>query len=44
MYIDDCVHGTQAILESDILEPINLGSSEMVTINQLVDVVRGSQG
>ena len=44
MYIDDCVHGTQAILESDILEPINLGSSEMVTINQLVDVVEGSQG
>ena len=44
MYIDDCVHGTQAILESDILEPINLGSSEMVTINQLVDIVEGSQG
>lgn len=38
MYIDDCVHGTQAILESDIREPINLGSSEVVTINQLVDV------
>jgi nucleoside-diphosphate-sugar epimerase len=38
MYIDDCVHGTQAILESDIREPINLGSSEVVTINQLVDI------
>ena len=38
MYIDDCVHGTQAILESDIREPINLGSSELVTINQLVDI------
>ncbi|MDG7000727.1 MAG: NAD-dependent epimerase/dehydratase family protein [Nitrososphaerota archaeon] len=38
MYIDDCVHGTQAILESDIPEPINLGSSEVVTINQLVDI------
>jgi nucleoside-diphosphate-sugar epimerase len=38
MYIDDCTHGTQAILESDIHEPINLGSSELVTINQLVDL------
>lgn len=39
MYIDDCVKGTRAILESDIREPINLGSSELVTINQLVDIV-----
>jgi nucleoside-diphosphate-sugar epimerase len=39
MYIDDCLHGTQAITESDIHEPINLGSDELVTINQLVDIV-----
>jgi nucleoside-diphosphate-sugar epimerase len=39
MYIDDCIEGVKAILESDIREPINLGSSELVTINQLVDVV-----
>jgi nucleoside-diphosphate-sugar epimerase len=38
MYIDDCLQGTQAILASDILEPINLGSDELVTINQLVDI------
>jgi nucleoside-diphosphate-sugar epimerase len=38
MYIDDCVHGTRAILESDIIEPLNLGSSQLVTINQLVDI------
>src|SRR5579875_328602 len=38
MYIDDCIYGTQAILESEIKEPINLGSSELVTINQLVDI------
>ena len=44
MYIDDCTHGTQAILESDILEPINLGSSELVTINQLVDIVEDIAG
>ena len=29
MYIDDCLKGTQAILASDIMEPINLGSSEL---------------
>ena len=39
MYIDDCLKGTQAILASDILEPINLGSNELVTINGLVDMV-----
>ena len=38
MYIDDCTKGSQAILESEIHEPINLGSSELVTINQLVDI------
>lgn len=39
MFIDDCVEGIDLILDSDILEPINLGSSEAVTINQLVDLV-----
>lgn len=39
MYIDDCLKGTQDIMASNILEPINLGSSELVTINQLVDIV-----
>jgi GDP-D-mannose 3', 5'-epimerase len=38
MYIDDCVEGTQKIMDSDLDEPINLGSSELVTINQLVDI------
>jgi nucleoside-diphosphate-sugar epimerase len=44
MYIDDCTKGTQAILESEITEPINLGSSELVTINQLVDIVEEIAG
>ncbi len=39
MYIDDCVKGILAILDSDILEPINLGSDELTTINGLVDMV-----
>ncbi len=38
-YIDDCVLGTQKIMHSELVTmPINLGSSEMVTINQLVDL------
>ena len=44
MYIDDCIYGTKAIMESDILDPINLGSSELVTINQLVDIIEGIAG
>ena len=44
MYIDDCVKGTQMIMDSDILEPINLGSSELVTINQLVDIAEEVAG
>jgi nucleoside-diphosphate-sugar epimerase len=39
MYIDDCIKGLLAITASDILDPINLGSSELVTINGLVDMV-----
>ena len=38
MYIDDCTLGSEKILDSDILEPMNLGSAELVTINQLVDI------
>jgi nucleoside-diphosphate-sugar epimerase len=44
MYIDDCIRGIEAIMDSEILEPINLGSSEMVTINQLVDIVEEIAG
>src|ERR1700728_782991 len=44
MYIDDCLKGIQLIMDSSILEPMNLGSSEAVTINQLVDMVEGIAG
>ena len=44
MYIDDCLKGTLMILESDIHEPLNLGSNELVTINQLVDIVEEIAG
>jgi nucleoside-diphosphate-sugar epimerase len=39
MYIDDCLEGIQRFMDSDVVEPMNLGSEELVTINQLVDIV-----
>ena len=39
MYIDDCIKGIDLIMHSKINEPINLGSDELVTINQLLDVI-----
>jgi GDP-D-mannose 3', 5'-epimerase len=44
MYIDDCLKGIQLIMDSDIQEPINMGSSEMVSIKQLVDLVEEIAG
>ncbi|MEM9514926.1 MAG: NAD-dependent epimerase/dehydratase family protein [Actinomycetota bacterium] len=39
MFVDDCVHGTQLLMESDVDEPINVGSSNLVSINELIDVI-----
>jgi GDP-D-mannose 3', 5'-epimerase len=44
MYIDDCVKGTRMLMESDFGQPLNIGSSELVSINQLVDVVEEIAG
>jgi len=44
MYIDDCLKGIDRIMNSEIVEPINLGSSEAVTINQLVDLAEEFAG
>jgi GDP-D-mannose 3', 5'-epimerase len=44
MYIDDCIEGILKIMYSDIEEPINLGSDEMVSINKLVDIVENIAG
>jgi nucleoside-diphosphate-sugar epimerase len=43
-YIDDCVDGTLRLTGSDVREPINIGSDEMVTINQLVEIVENIAG
>ena len=43
-YVDDCVSGTQALMASDVAEPLNVGSDEVVTIDGLVDVVEEIAG
>ncbi len=43
-FIDDCIKGTKMIMRSDVREPLNLGSAEMVSINQLVDIVEDIAG
>jgi len=43
-WIGDCVQGTQMLMHSDIVDPINIGSSQLVTINQLVDIVERIAG
>jgi nucleoside-diphosphate-sugar epimerase len=44
MYIDDCVKGSQMILAGDSAEPVNLGSDELVSINQLYSIVEEIAG
>jgi GDP-D-mannose 3',5'-epimerase len=44
MFIDDCVRGTQEILAGDNVEPVNLGSSELVTINQMIGILEDIAG
>jgi nucleoside-diphosphate-sugar epimerase len=37
LFIDECIEATRRLMESDFMGPVNIGSEEMVTINQLVD-------
>ena len=43
-YIDDCLEGTLRLMASDVREPINVGSDQLVTIDQLVDIVEDIAG
>jgi nucleoside-diphosphate-sugar epimerase len=38
LYIDECIEGIRKLMESEFSEPVNIGSEEMVTINDLVDI------
>jgi nucleoside-diphosphate-sugar epimerase len=40
-YIDDCIKGTLLLMESDIREPLNIGSDQMVSINEMVNILEG---
>jgi nucleoside-diphosphate-sugar epimerase len=44
MYIDDCLEGSLRLMDSDVREPLNVGSSELVTINELVSIVERIAG
>jgi len=37
LYVDECIEATRRLMDSDFMGPVNIGSEEMVTINQLVD-------
>lgn len=44
LYIDECLEGVRRLMNSDFQGPVNIGSEEMVTINQLVEMVIGFSG
>jgi nucleoside-diphosphate-sugar epimerase len=43
-YIDDCLHGTRLVMHSDVEEPLNVGSSQLVSVDELVDIVEQIAG
>ena len=43
-FIKDCIYGTIKLMESDIREPLNIGSSEMVSINELTRIIEKIAG
>jgi GDP-D-mannose 3', 5'-epimerase len=43
-YIDDCIEGTLRLMDSRFSEPLNIGSDQLVTVNQLVDIVESIAG
>jgi len=44
LYVDECVEGTLRLFESDYSEPVNIGSDEQVSINQMIGVIEGISG
>ena len=44
LFIDDCIEGTLRLFESDYSEPLNIGSDEQVSINQMVDIIEKISG
>jgi nucleoside-diphosphate-sugar epimerase len=44
LYIDECIEATRRLMKSDFTGPVNIGSEEMVTINQLADIACSIEG
>ena len=44
LYIDECIEGTLRLFESDYTEPVNIGSDEQVSINQMIGIIEGISG
>jgi GDP-L-fucose synthase len=44
MFVDDCIYGSRMLMDSGVTEPINIGSAQLVTINELVSIVEGIAG
>lgn len=44
LYIDECIEAVRRLMDSDFIGPVNIGSEEMVTINQLAEMVSGIAG
>jgi nucleoside-diphosphate-sugar epimerase len=44
LYIDDCLSGTLRVMQSDIRDPINIGSEQSVSVNELIDIVEDIAG
>ena len=44
LFIDDCIEGTLRLFESDYSDPVNIGSDEQVSINQMLEIIEGISG
>jgi len=44
LYVDDCIEGTLRLFESDYSDPVNIGSDEQVSINQMIEIIENISG
>ena len=44
LYVDDCIEGTLRLFESNYSDPVNIGSDEQVSINQMIEMIEGISG
>ena len=44
LYIDECIEATRRLMDSEFIKPVNIGSEEMVTIDELVDIAAKISG